>query len=177
MPALASLRRKRPPERFLHRRARNTSTTRKAAPAKLPTTLPTTVPVGVGEPLPLESSEVEVEVGAAVPAPPPPIPPAVPSPEAVASFEGDCEALVVKVDVLNLLEPEVEVDADVEVAVEPELVPHVVDERDESIDDVTLVVPDESWLVKLVVVETEVEEEFVEVRNEIVEFDWPLNVG
>lgn len=104
-------------------------------------------------------------MGAAVPAPPPPIPPAVPSPEAVASFEGDCEALVVKVDVLNLLEPEVEVDADVEVAVEPELVPHVVDERDESIDDVTLVVPDESWLVKLVVVETEVEEEFVEVRN------------
>jgi len=110
--------------------------------------------------LPESPDEVGGDVGWS--ASPPPIMPAAPVPVAVASSVD--EALVARVEVvLNPLDNHVES--------EPE--PHV-EERDESIEDVTLVVPEERWLDKVVVVETDVEEEFVEVRNEIVEFDRPL---
>lgn len=40
-----------------------------------------------------------------------------------------------------------------------------VDEMDESTEDVTLVEPDENRLVEVVAVRTDVEDEFVDVRN------------
>lgn len=96
--------------------------------------------------------EVAVAVGWPAPPSPPPMTPAVPSPEAVGSSVD--EALVVKVEVLG--PPMLDVESEIESHVE---------EREESTEDVTLLVPDESWLVKVAVVETDVEEEFVEVRN------------
>lgn len=164
--ALTSLSRSRPPERFFHRKARKARSTRNATPATLPTTLPTTVPVDGAESSPLELPEVDVDVGdAELPPPMPPTPPSLPSPPAVVSAE-PVDVLVAKVLVVLRLP--------VVVVVEPKDESEV-DEMDESTEDVTLVEPDENRLVEVVAVRTDVEDEFVDVRNGIVEFEGALN--